>query len=181
MIGEAILGTVGGLASGIFGGIKSAKAAKEQKRLIDEQESKNNAWYNRNYYQNYMDSTEAQAAMKRVENTLKKQNQEARATAVVTGATPEAAIAQQQANNEILDETATGLAAQATARKAQVEAIDQQNQNNIFQARVGQASAEEKGGAELMGAGLGMVKDALSMVDWDKTKLGNIFKKKGGE
>lgn len=181
MIGEAILGTVGGLASGIFGGIKSAKAAKEQQRLIDEQESKNNAWYNRNYYQNYMDSTEAQAAMKRVENTLKKQNQEARATAVVTGATPEAAIAQQQANNEILDETATGLAAQATARKAQVEAIDQQNQNNIFQARVGQASAEEKGGAELMGAGLGMVKDALSMVDWDKTKLGNIFKKKGGE
>lgn len=181
MIGEAILGTVGGLASGIFGGIKSAKAAKEQQRLINEQESKNNAWYNRNYYQNYMDSAEAQAAMKRVENTLKKQNQEARATAVVTGATPEAAIAQQQANNEILDETATGLAAQATARKAQVEAIDQQNQNNIFQARVGQASAEEKGGAELMGAGLGMVKDALSMVDWDKTKLGNIFKKKGGE
>lgn len=181
MIGEAILGTVGGLASGIFGGIKSAKAAKEQQRLIDEQESKNNAWYNRNYYQNYMDSAEAQAAMKRVENTLKKQNQEARATAVVTGATPEAAIAQQQANNEILDETATSLAAQATARKAQVEAIDQQNQNNIFQARVGQASAEEKGGAELMGAGLGMVKDALSMVDWDKTKLGNIFKKKGGE
>lgn len=181
MIGEAILGTVGGLASGIFGGIKSAKAAKEQQRLINEQESKNNAWYNRNYYQNYMDSAEAQAAMKRVENTLKKQNQEARATAVVTGATPEAAIAQQQANNEILDETATGLAAQATARKAQVEAIDQQNQNNIFQARVGQASAEEKGGAELMGAGLGMVKDALSMVDWDKTKLGNIFNKKGGK
>lgn len=178
---EAILGAVGGLASGIAGGIKSAKAAKEQQRLINEQESKNNAWYNRNYYQNYMDSTEAQAAMKRVENTLKKQNQEARATAVVTGATPEAAVAQQQANNEILDETATGLAAQATARKAQVEAIDQQNQNNIFQARLGQSSAEEKGGAELMGAGLGMVKDALSMVDWDKTKLGNIFKKKGGE
>ena len=78
MIG-AILGAVGGLASGIAGGIKSAKAAREQQRLIDEQESKNNAWYNRNYYQNYMDSSEAQAAMKRVENTLKKQNQEARA------------------------------------------------------------------------------------------------------
>ena len=83
MIGS-ILGAVGGLASGIAGGIKSANAAKEQQRLIDEQESKNNAWYNRNYYQNYMYSAEAQAAMKRVENTLKKQNQEARATAVVT-------------------------------------------------------------------------------------------------
>lgn len=171
MIG-AILGAVGGLASGIAGGIKSAKAAKEQQRLINEQESKNNAWYNRNYYQNYMDSTEAQAVMKRVENTLKKQNQEARATAVVTGATPEAAIAQQQANNEILDETATGLAAQATARKAQVEAIDQQNQNNIFQARLGQSSANEQGGAQLMSNGLGLIGSALSMQEWGKKKGG---------
>lgn len=169
---EAILGAVGGLASGIAGGIKSAKAAKEQQRLINEQESKNNAWYNRNYYQNYMDSTEAQAAMKRVENTLKKQNQEARATAVVTGATPEAAIAQQQANNEILDETATGLAAQATARKAQVEAIDQQNQNNIFQARLGQSSANEQGGAQLMSNGLGLIGSALSMQEWGEKKGG---------
>ena len=102
----AILGTAAGLASGIFGGIKSAKAAREQQRLINEQEAKNEAWYNRNYYQNYMDSAEAQAAMKRVENTLKKQTQEARATAAVTGETPEAAIAQQQANNEILSDTA---------------------------------------------------------------------------
>lgn len=171
MIG-AILGAVGGLASGIAGGIKSAKSAKEQQRLINEQESKNNAWYNRNYYQNYMDSTEAQAAMKRVENTLKKQNQEARATAVVTGATPEAAIAQQQANNEILDETATGLAAQATARKAQVEAIDQQNQNNIFQARLGQSSANEQGGAQLMSNGLGLIGSALSMQELGKKKGG---------
>lgn len=114
MIG-AILGAVGGLASGIFGGIKSAKAAREQQRLINEQESKNNAWYNRNYYQNYMESAEAQAAMKRVENTLKKQNQEARATAAVMGSTPEAVVAQQQANNEILDNTATGMAARADA------------------------------------------------------------------
>lgn len=171
MIG-AILGAVGGLASGIAGGIKSAKAAKEQQRLIDEQERKNDAWYNRNYYQNYMDSTEAQAAMKRVENTLKKRNQEARATAAVMGATPEAAVAQQQANNEILDETATGLAAQATARKAQVDAINQQNENNITQARLGQSQIKEQGNAQLMDNGLGLIGSALSMQEWGKKKGG---------
>lgn len=169
MIG-AILGAVGGLASGIFGGIKSAKAAREQQRLINEQESKNNAWYNRNYYQNYMESAEAQAAMKRVENTLKKQNQEARATAAVMGSTPEAAAAQQQANNEILDNTATGLAAQATQRKMQVDAANQQNQNAILNARVGQSQMNEQGGAQLMSNGLGLIGSALSMYD----------KKKGG-
>nr|DAI66543.1 MAG TPA: YtxH-like protein [Caudoviricetes sp.] len=169
MIG-AILGAVGGLASGIFGGIKSAKAAREQQRLINEQESKNNAWYNRNYYQNYMESAEAQAAMKRVENTLKKQNQEARATAAVMGSTPEAAVAQQQANNEILDNTATGLAAQATQRKTQVDAANQQNQNAILNARLGQSQMNEQGGAQLMSNGLGLIGSAFSMYD----------KKKGG-
>lgn len=169
MIG-AILGAVGGLASGIFGGIKSAKAAREQQRLINEQESKNNAWYNRNYYQNYMESAEAQAAMKRVENTLKKHNQEARATAAVMGSTPEAAVAQQQANNEILDNTATGLAAQATQRKMQVDAANQQNQNAILNARLGQSQMNEQGGAQLMSNGLGLIGSAFSMYD----------KKKGG-
>lgn len=161
---------MGGLASGIFGGIKSAKAAREQQRLINEQESKNNAWYNRNYYQNYMESSEAQAAMKRVENTLKKQNQEARATAAVMGSTPEAAVAQQQANNEILDNTATGLAAQATQRKTQVDAANQQNQNAILNARLGQSQMNEQGGAQLMSNGLGLIGSAFSMYD----------KKKGG-
>lgn len=161
---------MGGLASGIFGGIKSAKAAREQQRLINEQESKNNAWYNRNYYQNYMESAEAQAAMKRVENTLKKQNQEARATAAVMGSTPEAAVAQQQANNEILDNTATGLAAQATQRKTQVDAANQQNQNAILNARLGQSQMNEQGGAQLMSNGLGLIGSAFSMYD----------KKKGG-
>ena len=161
---------MGGLASGIFGGIKSAKAAREQQRLINEQESKNNAWYNRNYYQNYMESAEAQAAMKRVENTLKKQNQEARATAAVMGSTPEAAVAQQQANNEILDNTATGLAAQATQRKTQVDAANQQNQNAILNARLGQSQMNEQGSAQLMSNGLGLIGSALSMYD----------KKKGG-
>ena len=161
---------MGGLASGIFGGIKSAKAAREQQRLINEQESKNNAWYNRNYYQNYMESAEAQAAMKRVENTLKKQNQEARATAAVMGSTPEAAVAQQQANNEILDNTATGLAAQDTQRKTQVDAANQQNQNAILNARLGQSQMNEQGSAQLMSNGLGLIGSALSMYD----------KKKGG-
>ena len=170
MIG-AILGAVGGLASGIFGGIKSAKAAREQQRLINEQESKKNAWYNRNYYQNYMESAEAQAAMKRVENTLKKQNQEARATAAVMGSTPEAAAAQQQANNEILDNTATGLAAQATQRKMQVDAANQQNQNAILNARLGQSQMNEQGGAQLMSNGLGLIGSAFSMYE----------KKKGGK
>ena len=166
-----MLGLIGagiGLASGIFGGIKSAKEAKKQQALINEQEKKNNEWYNRNYYQNYMDTTEAQAAMKRVENTLRRQNEQARATQTVMGGTPELAVAQQQANNEVLADTATGLAAQSTARKAQVDAINSQNQNNITQQRIGQSQATEAGNANLMSSGLGIIGSALSLYDKEK-------------
>lgn len=163
-----ILGAIGGLASGIFGGIKSAKEAKKQQALIDEQEKKNNEWYNRNYYQNYMDTTEAQAAMKRVENTLRRQNEQARATQTVMGGTPELAVAQQQANNEVLADTATGLAEQSTARKANVDAINMQNQNNITQQRIGQSQATEAGNANLMSSGLGIIGSALSLYDKKK-------------
>lgn len=158
------------LASGIAGGIKSAKAAKEQKKLINEQERKNQEWYNKNYYQNYLDSAEAQAAMNRVEKTLQRQNQEARAAAAVTGATPEAALAQQEANNQLLADTAAGLAAQGTQRKAQIDAVNQQNQNVIAQQRMGQAAANEAGGASIMNSGLGLIGSALSLYDTDKKK-----------
>lgn len=166
-----MLGLIGagiGLASGIFGGIKSAKEAKKQQALINEQEKKNNEWYNRNYYQNYMDTTEAQAAMKRVENTLRRQNEQARATQTVMGGTPELAVAQQQANDEVLADTATGLAAQSTARKANVDAINMQNQNNITQQRIGQSQATEAGNANLMSSGLGIIGSALSLYDKKK-------------
>ena len=166
-----MLGLIGagiGLASGICGGIKSAKEAKKQQALINEQEKKNNEWYNRNYYQNYMDTTEAQAAMKRVENTLRRQNEQARATQTVMGGTPELAVAQQQANNEVLADTATGLAAQSTARKANVDAINMQNQNNITQQRIGQSQATEAGNANLMSSGLGIIGSALSLYDKEK-------------
>ena len=166
-----MLGLIGagiGLASGIFGGIKSAKEAKKQQALINEQEKKNNEWYNRNYYQNYMDTTEAQAAMKRVENTLRRQNEQARATQTVMGGTPELAVAQQQANDEVLADTATGLAAQSTARKANVDAINMQNQNNITQQRIGQSQATEAGNANLMSSGLGIIGSALSLYDKEK-------------
>lgn len=170
MIGLA-LGALGGLASGIFGASKSAKAAREQQRLIDEQERKNNAWYNRNYYQNQMDTAEAQAAMKRVENTLKKQSEEARATAAVTGATPEAVIAQQQANNELLADVATGIAAQGTQRKANVDAVNIQNQNSIDQQRMAQSQMAEAGSSQLMNNGLGLIGSALSLYQGKKNRI----------
>lgn len=169
----SILGLVGagvGLASGLFGGSQASKAAKKQERLINEQEAKNEAWYNRNYYQNYLDSSESRAAIKRVEDTMKKRNQQAQATAAVTGGTPESVLAQQENDQKLMSDTVGNLAARADARKEQIDAVNQQNQQNIANARMGQYQANESGGSQLMGNGLGLIGSALSMYNFDKKK-----------
>ena len=86
MIGTAI-GIGASLIGGVMGASKAAKAANAQQQMLNQQRNKNEAWYNRNYYQNYLDSKEAQSAIKRVEDTLRRRNQEAQATAAVTGGT----------------------------------------------------------------------------------------------
>lgn len=150
-----------GLASGVYGMIKSANAVKEQKKALENATSRENAWYNRNYYQNYVDSSESQAAIKRVEDTLKRRNQAAAGTAAITGATPEAVVAQQESSQELMSDTVANLAARGNARKDQIDAVHQQNVNNLDLQKMGQMQADEAGAASYAGAGLGLVGTAL--------------------
>lgn len=157
----SLLATGLALGSALFGAYKSAKAAKKQENEAKDQQAKENAWYRKEYYKNYLDSEEARAAMKRVEDTLNKQNQQAQATATITGATPESVIARQESDNKLLDNVATGIAANATARKNQVSDQHQANQIGLSQQRMAQHSIDEIGGAQLMNNGLGILGTAM--------------------
>lgn len=158
-----------GLAGGIMGGIKSSKAAKAQQKLIDQQRAKNDAWYNRNYYQNYLDSKEAQSAIKRVEDTMRRRKQEAQATAAVTGGTQEAVLAQEENDQKLMGDVVGNLAARGDAIKRQVDAQKQAMDNDIMGQQMKQYQMNEAGGSALMAAGLGMVDDAISALDGDKS------------
>ena len=121
-----MLGLIGGglgLANSMFGGIKAAKERKRQDRIIREAKQRNEDFFNSEYYQNYMDRSDVQAAMKRVRDTMRKSNQTAAASAAVTGATPEAVVAQKQANNEIIADAASGIQANADAYKNNVKSL----------------------------------------------------------
>ena len=165
-------------ASGIFGAIKANKAKKAQQREIAKKEAKNDAWYNNQYYQNYMDSTEAQSAMRRVSDTLQRENADARAQAAVSGATPEAAVAQQKANQQSLENTAATLAGNATQRKNYVDSVNQANEQQVQQAKMEQAQADEKGASQVMNNGLSLIGSALSM--YDNGKVDKSLAKGGG-
>ena len=178
-----MLGLIGGglgLANSMFGGIKAAKERKRQDRIIREAKQRNEDFFNSEYYQNYMDRSDVQAAMKRVRDTMRKSNQTAAASAAVTGATPEAVVAQKQANNEIIADAASGIQANADAYKNTVKSLYLNQQNALDQARLGQSAMSERGYAGMAGGALqtagsllGNSKLAGKMVD----RLGSVWNK----
>lgn len=159
----AIIGAAAGLAGTLFGGIQSAAAARAQRKLIRQQQAEQDAWYNRNYYQNYLDSSEAQAAIKRVEQTMRRRNQEAQARAAITGGTHEQVMAQQANDQQMMGDTVSNLAAQGDAVRRQVDQLYQgMNQNNT-NLLMQQAMMDEEGKAQLMQNGLGIIGNALQL------------------
>lgn len=148
--------------SGVLGMSQASKARRQQQALINRQAASNEAWYQRNYYQNYLDSSEARSAMKRVEDTLRRRNQQAEGQAAVTGATREAVLAQQENDQTALADTAERLAARGDEVKRQVDAQNQANKAGITNMEMQQAQAAESGGQQLLSNGIALLGNSLS-------------------
>lgn len=146
------------IGGSIFGGIKAAKEAKKQQRMLDNQKAQNEAWYNRRYNEDGTQRADAQRLLTQTQDRLRRQNQAAAGTAAVMGGSNEAVAAQKAANNAALADTVGTIAANADARKDNIEQqymakndqLVQQNLNlskqraqNITQAVSGVSSAAD--------------------------------------
>lgn len=149
----SLIGAGMGLVSGITGAVKSAKAARQQQRLIDEQNRKNEIWFNNEYYKDYMDRSDAQAAMERVRQTMQRQNNRVDQQAAVTGATPESVIAQKEANSGVITDTAAAIQANASAHQDRVMDAYKARQDNLAGQQQQQYQLSEQGYANLANTG----------------------------
>lgn len=110
------LGLAGaGFASQIFGGIKSAQANKAARAALDKQIEENQAIYNNNVNRTFLDTAAAKGALERIRKQYERSNDIAESRGVVTGATPEAVIAEKSENNEALNDATSQIAEQGTA------------------------------------------------------------------
>ena len=160
MIG-AIAGAVGGLASGIFGAAQQRKAAREQRRQLARQRAANDAWYKRNYYQDYLNTVEAQNALKRYRNAWAEQTQQARARQAVTGGTPEQAQALAEAGGEAMGDMIGNLAAVGQQNRQAIDAQKLAMDANLSQQQAAIAEAEQQAGANLINSGIAVATSAL--------------------
>lgn len=149
------------MASGIFGASQQRKAAREQRRQLARQRAANDAWYKRNYYQDYLNTVEAQNALKRYRNAWAEQAQQARARQAVTGGTPEQAQAVAEAGGEAMGNAMGTLAAQGQQNRQAIDAQKLAMDTNLSQQQMAIAEAEQQASANLINNGIAVATSAL--------------------
>lgn len=160
MIGS-IIGAASGLAKGIVGGIKAAKARRQQAKLLNQARQRNEAQFANDYYGDYMERSDAQAVMKRVRDTMRNSNKVTTASAAVTGATPEAVAAQKAAANQTVADAASNLQANADAYKTAAKNAYVAQNNALDQGRLQQAATTEQGYSNMATSGLTSMANAI--------------------
>lgn len=170
----AAVGAIAGLAATAIGAAQQKKAAENQEKLLKEQQEKQEAWYNRNYYQDYLNTVEGQNAIKRYKDLWAERTREARARQVISGGTPEQAAAVAEAGAEGLGNMMGNLAAQGAARKQQVDAQMLGLDANLRNQRGAIEEARQQAGANLMSNGIGTMTSSLQGMDIPK-KSGNLY------
>ena len=136
----------GALSAGgaIFGGISASKAMKKAKKNVEAQRKKNQDWYDQRYNEDATQRADAQRILTQTEESIKQRNRAAAGSAAVMGGTDESVAAAKAANNEALADATAQIAANADARKDNIEATYLQNDN----AYVEQLNAIEQGKAQ---------------------------------
>lgn len=161
MIGAAI-GAGLKVAGSIIGGAAQARAARKQRAIIDKQKKDNEAWYNRNYYEDSTQRSDAQRAMQMARDAMKSRYNQAQASGVVTGATDESIAAQKAATNQVVSSAASSIAATGDARK---DSIDQQYLNTKANLAQQEAETWKQQGAAIAQAAQGVGNAGSKMFD----------------
>ena len=168
------IGAVAGLASTIYGAAQQKKAAKEQEKLLNDKQAKQEAWYNRNYYQDYLNSVEAQNAIKKYKDMWAERTKEARARQVISGGSPAQAQAVAEVGAQGLGDMMGNLAAQGAARKQEVDAQKLSMDTNIINQKSDIEEARQQAGANLVANGISTMTSSLQGMNIPK-QSGDLY------
>lgn len=153
-----LIGSAIGAAGSIFGGISASKAMKRAKKNVEAQRQKNQDWYDRRYNEDATQRADAQRILTQTEESIKQRNKQAAGSAAVMGGTDESVAAAKAANNQTLADATSQIAANAEARKDNIEATYMANDN----AFVEQLNQLEQGKAQAIGQAVQGVANAAS-------------------
>lgn len=127
------IGAAAGLASSLIGGAQASNAAKAAERRQREQEAAERAWYNRRYNEDYVDTAAGQNLVRRAKEYAKENWKKAAGAQAVAGGTDAATAMAKEAGNKMVGDTIANIAATDQQRKAQVDNMHRQAEQNFAQ------------------------------------------------
>lgn len=168
----AALGAALAGAGAIANWMGSREANKRAKEAIDNQRSKNDAWWNIKKNQDATRRADNQAVINQQRELLNDANYLTRATNKVSGGSEEAVALQKEATNKAAAQTMSNIAAQGAAERerneAQYRATDAALDQQEIQRQQQKAAQNAAAGAQAVNAGLNLV--ANEARDLDTTK-----------
>lgn len=179
-----IIGGVGSAVAGIVGGNATKKAARRNEKLLAEQEERNKAWYEKQYNSNFLDRSDARAAINQVRELMNERYKQAEGSAAVTGATDESLARQKAAANETVADVMGNIAERADAYKDSARANYEAQQDAITQQKMGvnnqraQATAQAAQGLASAAGSFGDVLGGAGLDDMLGKSIGKLFGQK---
>lgn len=170
MIG-AIIGGALKVGGALAGGIMAARKAKKADERINNLQKQNQNWYDYESSADYTQRADSQAVLNRIRDMYNERNKNAAAAQAVTGASDEATALAKEASNSAIAETASNIAAQASAHKDSVGAEFRQRQNDLTQQ---QAINDQQKAQNIQNAvsGISEVAGGIAGADFSKSKAG---------
>lgn len=159
-----------GLYSTVKGLIDSSESKKKQSKLRRDAQNEENAWFRRNYYGNFMDNAASKAAIKRVENTLRRNNEQERARSIITGSTPELSVARNEQGLRAMENVVNNLAAADGNAKRSVDMAHKQSNLALKSAEQQQLSLDERMAKSAAQSGYNLMQNALLGVKWGRER-----------
>ena len=129
----AALGAAAGIATSLIGGSQASKAAKEAERRQRRQEAQEEAWYNRRYNEDYIDTKAGQNLVRRAKDFAKENWKKASGAQAVAGGTAAATAMAKEAGNKMMGDTIANIGANDENRKMQADNLHRQAQNQFAQ------------------------------------------------
>ena len=169
MILSGINGALG-LYSTVKGIVDSSSLKKQQSNLRRTMQNEEDAWYRRNYYGNFMDDKASKAAIKRVENTLRRNNEQERARGIITGSTPEFSIARNEQGLRTMENVINNLAVADSNQDKNLDVMHRQNNLALKNAEIQQLSLDERMAKSAASNGYNLMQNALLGANWGKEK-----------
>lgn len=174
------LSIIASVLGNVMGNVRSANANKEAQDYLTGLQKQNEAWYNKNYNTNYLDTEEAKSIIRMVQDEITQQSDNVKSSAAITGASPEKEVAVKERLGRVLNNTLSNLSSRGLQRKDAIESQYLNRKGQLDQAKLGQLSERSASGQQFAqnAMGLGTSAALMKMFGGDSTDgASNIIQK----